>query len=186
MNDERLKEFVVLAISEPYARTVDKTVITVPIGHPNWTKIVPTAQRQERWVFWSRLWIRQDIEAEQVTVQSPDLTAAVLQPPDRSVLMVSVYVKGQDENTLLCATNNLHQVIQETWDRIGTRVDVIIAGDFNRNDQLWGGDEVSRRIDKENPMLLWASRASMPFIACTLGTRRCGKAVTMSRQSILY
>jgi hypothetical protein len=42
MNDERLKEFVVLAISEPYVRTINNNVITVPIKHSNWTKMVPT------------------------------------------------------------------------------------------------------------------------------------------------
>jgi hypothetical protein len=44
----------------------------------------------------------------------------------------------------LTKTNNLHQVIQEIRDKIGTRVDVILARDFNRHDQLWGGDEVSQ------------------------------------------
>jgi hypothetical protein len=53
------------------------------------------------------LWIRKDIEAEQVPVQSSDITAAVLRLPDRSVLAVSVYVEGQNEQALLQATNEL-------------------------------------------------------------------------------
>jgi hypothetical protein len=81
------------------------------------------------------LWIRRDIEAEQVPVQSPDLTAAVLRLPDRSILAVSVYVEGQNEEALLETVNKLHQLIQETRNRIGTRVDVTLAGDFNRHDQ---------------------------------------------------
>jgi hypothetical protein len=35
MNDERLKEFVMLAISEPYVRTIDNNVIMVPMKHSN-------------------------------------------------------------------------------------------------------------------------------------------------------
>jgi hypothetical protein len=48
MNDERLKDFGALAIAEPYATTIDGRVVTAPIGHPNWTKVVTTVQRGER------------------------------------------------------------------------------------------------------------------------------------------
>ncbi len=68
MNDQRLMDFGVLVISEPYAWTTNNVVATVPMGHPNWTKVVPTVQREERWVFRTMLWIRKDIEAEQVLV----------------------------------------------------------------------------------------------------------------------
>ena len=143
MNDPSLRDFGVLAISEPYARTIENTVVTVPTSHANWTKMVPSVQRQGRWAFRSMLWIRKDIEAEQVPVQSSDLTAVVLRLPDRSVLVVSVYVEGQNEEALVQATNKLDQLIRETRTRVGTRVDVLLAGDFNRHDQLWGGDQVS-------------------------------------------
>jgi hypothetical protein len=76
------------------------------------------------------LWIRKDIEAEQIPVKSPDLTAAVLRLPDRSILVASVYVEGQNEETLVRTISKLQQLIQETRNRIGTRVDVILAGDF--------------------------------------------------------
>ena len=49
MNDEQLKDFRVLAISEPYAWKMDGIVVTVPMGHANWTKVIPTVQRKERW-----------------------------------------------------------------------------------------------------------------------------------------
>ena len=42
MNDSRLKDFGVLAISKPYARIIDGTVVTVLVGHSNWTKVMPT------------------------------------------------------------------------------------------------------------------------------------------------
>jgi hypothetical protein len=130
MNDAQLRDFGVLAISEPYARAIDKTVVTVPLGHANWTKMVPREQRQGRWAFRSMLWIGRDIEAEQVPVQSPDLTAAVLRLRDRSLLAVSVYAEGQNEEALLDTISKLHQLIQETRNRVGTRVDVVVAGDL--------------------------------------------------------
>ena len=149
MNNKQLKDCGVLAISEPYARIIDGNLVTVPMGHPNWTKIVPIVQRGERWAFRSILWIRKDIEAEQVLIQSSDLTAAVLRLPDRSMLVVSVYVKPQDIEALRVAIYELHQVIRETRSKIGTRVDVILAGDFNRHDYLWGGEDVSRERQGE-------------------------------------
>jgi hypothetical protein len=60
--------------------------------------MVLSVQRQERWAFRSMHWIRKDIEAEQIPVQSSDLTAAVLRLLGRSILAVSVYVEGQDCN----------------------------------------------------------------------------------------
>ena len=149
LNDEQLKDYGVLAISEPYARIIDGALVTVPMGHPNWTKMVPTVQCEDRWAFRSMLWIRKDIEAEQVPVQSSDLTAAVLRLPDRSILVVSVYVEPQDAEALTVAICELHQVIRETRSKIGTRVDVVLAGDFNRHDQLWGGSDVSRQRQGE-------------------------------------
>jgi endonuclease/exonuclease/phosphatase family metal-dependent hydrolase len=149
MSDEQLKDCGALAISEPYARIIDGTLVTVPMGHLNWTKMVPTVQRGERWAFPSMLWIRKDIEAEQVPVQSSDLTAAVLRPPDRSILVISVYIEPQDAEALRVAIGELRQVIRGTRSKVGTRVDVVLAGDFNRHDQLWGGDDVSRERQGE-------------------------------------
>lgn len=63
--------------------------------------------------------------------------------------MVSVYVEPHDAEALRDATCKLHQIIEETRTRIGTRVDVVLAGDFNRHDQLWGGDNVSRERQGE-------------------------------------
>ena len=143
-----------MAISEPYAWTANHVVVTAPMGHPNWTKVVPTVQREERWAFRSMLWIRKDIEVEQVPVQSSDLTAAVLRLPDRSILLVSVYIKPHDAEVLRDATCKLHQLIQETRNKIGTRVDVVLAGDFNRHDQLWGGDDVAwERQGEADPII---------------------------------
>ena len=41
------------------------------------------------------LWIRRDIEAEQIPIPSADLTGAVLRLPDRDVLVISVYVEAK-------------------------------------------------------------------------------------------
>ncbi|KAJ6436136.1 reverse transcriptase [Purpureocillium lavendulum] len=113
MNDVELKDYGVLAVSEPYARLVDGRVVTSPMWHSNWTKMIPTQQHDGPWPIRSMLWVRSDIEAEQLPIPSADLTAAVLRLPERDVLVVSV------------------------------RTDVVLIGDFNRHDLLWTGDDVS-------------------------------------------
>jgi exonuclease III len=154
MNDESLKDFSVLAISEPYAWTNNNTVITAPMRHPNWTKIVPTVKRTERWAFRSMLWIRKDIEAEQLPVESSDLTAAVLQLSDRSILVVSVYIESSNTAALPDAINKLNQLIQRARNGTSKRLDIILAGDFNRHDQQWGGDNVSpERQGEADPII---------------------------------
>ena len=71
------------------------------------------------------------------------MTAAILRLPDRRVLVVSVYVPKEDSQALRGACDDLRNIITNTRRNAGTTVDVVIAGDFNRHDQLWGGDDVS-------------------------------------------
>ncbi|KAM4061699.1 endonuclease-reverse transcriptase domain-containing protein [Hirsutella rhossiliensis] len=143
MNDEDLKDFAALAISEPHARNIDGKVVTSPMGHHNWTKMIPTCVCDALWPIRSMLWIRSDLEAEQVPVPSADLTAAVLRLEGREVMVVSVYVQGKNDEALTNAMELLRDVIDHFRNGTGRRTDVVLAGDFNRHDLLWGGDEVS-------------------------------------------
>ncbi|KAM4061547.1 endonuclease-reverse transcriptase domain-containing protein [Hirsutella rhossiliensis] len=142
MNDAGLKDFAVLALSEPYARVIDGEVVTSPMGHHNWTKMIPTCARDGLWPIRSMLWIRSDLEAEQVPVPSADLTAVVLRL-EEEVMVVSVYVQGKNDEALTSAMELLRDLIDRFRDGTGNRTDVVLAGDFNRHDLLWGGDEVS-------------------------------------------
>jgi hypothetical protein len=89
------------------------------------------------------LWVNKDVEAEQIPIESPDMTAALLRLPDRRVLVVSVYVPKEDPQALQSTCDDLRKIIRDTRRNAGTMVDAVIAGDFNRHDQLWGGDDVS-------------------------------------------
>ncbi|OAQ59776.1 transposon I factor [Purpureocillium lilacinum] len=154
MNDGDLKEFGVIAVSEPYARTVDGRVTTSPMGHRNWTKMVPTSTHNAPWPIRSLLWVRSDIEAEQMPIESADLTAAVLRLPARDVLVVSIYVEWNNEQALASVMTLLDGLIRQFRDRTGRRTDVVLAGDFNRHDFLWGGNEVSARRQGEGEPII--------------------------------
>jgi hypothetical protein len=78
MNDDKVRDYRVIAISKLYARMIEDMMIMSPMGHKYWTKMIPTERYEGRWPIRSMLWIRSDIEAEQIPVVSPDLTAARL------------------------------------------------------------------------------------------------------------
>ncbi len=64
------------------------------------------------------------------------MTAAILRLPDRRALVVSVYMLKQDPQALRSACDDLRKIIIDTRRNAGTAVDVVIAGDFNRHDQM--------------------------------------------------
>ncbi|RKK10846.1 hypothetical protein BFJ65_g14842 [Fusarium oxysporum f. sp. cepae] len=154
MNDRDFQDYAVLAVAESYALNIEGSVVTTPNSHRNWIKYIPTKRHDMQWPIRSMLWIRSDLEAEQVPIPSADLTGAILRWPDREVLVVSVYVAGKDEEALRTAMRQLHAAIGSFRNSTGKRTDVILAGDFNRHDQLWGGDDVTgRRQGEAGPII---------------------------------
>jgi hypothetical protein len=117
--------------------------------------MIPTAVHDGRWPIRSMLWIRKDLEARQISVDSADITAAVLRLPGRSILVVSLYVPQANPTALQRVLQLLQEVIESTYRQTDTRLDVLLAGDFNRHDQLWGGEEVSltRRQGEADPIV---------------------------------
>ena len=142
MNDEQIQDATVLAIQEPWARRNQDLLLTTPMRHQRWTKMVPSTWREGRWPIRSMLWIKGDIEAEQVAIQSPDITAAMIRLPERLILVASVYVPGIDAQALRDTCDLLRKSIQEARRKADRVVELVIVGDFNRHDQLWGGNNV--------------------------------------------
>jgi exonuclease III len=154
MNDVDTRDATVVAIQEPQARKVQGRLLTTPMGHHKWTKMVPSTWREGRWAIRSMLWVNKDVEAEQVPVDSPDITAAIIRLPDRVVLVASVYVPCGDANALKETCENIRRMVTKARRGTGTAVEVLIAGDFNRHDQLWGGDDVSvERQGEADPVI---------------------------------
>jgi hypothetical protein len=71
-----------------------------------------------------------------VSIESPDLTAAVIRLPERLIFIVLVYVEEGDTAALLETYDYLRKAITEVQRNIGTALEIIIVGDFNRYDQL--------------------------------------------------
>lgn len=85
---------------------------------------------------------------------SADLTAAVLRLEEREVLVVSVYVEGKNDEALTSAMELLRDVIDRFRGGTGNRTDMVLAGDFNRHDLLWGGDQVPTRRQGEGQPII--------------------------------
>jgi hypothetical protein len=60
------------------------------------------------------LWIRKDLEALQIKVESADITAAILRLPDRSILIGSIYIPPADPKALQHTLQLLQQLIEST------------------------------------------------------------------------
>jgi hypothetical protein len=68
--------------------------------------------------------------------------------------MVLVYVEGGDAQALRDTCVNLRKAITKVRRDTGVVVEVVIVGDFNRHDQLWGGDDVSlERQGEADPIM---------------------------------
>lgn len=66
INNKAICNATILAIQEPQARIIQGRLLTTPIGHQGWTKMVPLTCREGRWAIRSMLWVNKDVEAEQI------------------------------------------------------------------------------------------------------------------------
>ena len=134
MSDERLEEYAALVVSEPYVFETEGKVRTSPMGHHSWTASLPGERHSGRWAVRSMLWVRKDIEWEQASVPSADLTVVLLRLPDRSVLLASVHVEGANDAALSETVMLVDTATSTARRRRGSRLDIVVAGDFNRHD----------------------------------------------------
>ena len=88
--------------------------------------------------------------AVQIPIPSSDITGAVLSIKKRRIVLLAVYIPPQDSEVLYVAIELIKQAIyQVRRENRGTQLDILILGDFNRHDYLWGGDKVSENRQGE-------------------------------------
>ncbi|EED15560.1 hypothetical protein TSTA_049980 [Talaromyces stipitatus ATCC 10500] len=117
-----------------------------------------------------------------IPVAFPDLIATILQLPDRVVLVVSVYVEGNSEEALTSTIRLLRSLVADIQGRGGTQTDMLIIGDFNKHDQLWGGDKISSARQGEADNLIDYMSENSLHSLLPRGTKTCTSINRASRR----
>lgn len=108
------------------------------------------------------LQVCKDIKCEQVSVLSADLIVALLRLLDRLVLLILVYIEGSSAAALSRTIRLLDDTICIAQRYSSPHLDIIVASDFNRHDQLQGGDRMlPTRQGKADPIIDFINRQSL-------------------------
>ena len=148
-NDPDIWDFDAILIQEPHYCEIAGNLQITGVG-PNFEVIKPKTLQKENQTqrIRSCMWINRNNDYAQITMNSNDITAIVMKQGTRSILLASVYIPSIGNGHEL-DEQELHIRLQEVQETIiresnnNADLEVFIAGDFNRHDIIWGGNEVA-------------------------------------------
>ncbi|EDN08850.1 predicted protein [Histoplasma mississippiense (nom. inval.)] len=148
LNDRKIGDLEVLLVQEP-----PFTYYTTPIQHTHW-RVFQTSCTETHATGRSPIYVNKRVSTSayrQRRCHSPDVTAIELQIGESQILIFSTYIPPFDP-----ADNPIHQTLNEISRtiRLSPATMLIIAGDFNRHHQMWGGIQVNRRRARDTGSLL--------------------------------
>lgn len=124
--------------------------------NPRWTKFVPSGRRQGPYPVRSCIWTSRELAVTQLAADSADITAVVAHVTQRRLLIVSVYIpdlcsrRTKDKNLEeLCTRLDMIRGLVDAERLRDLHTEVVIAGDFNRHNQLWGGSHIDSTASQE-------------------------------------
>ncbi|KAJ5117672.1 hypothetical protein N7448_011304 [Penicillium atrosanguineum] len=158
-------------------------IIAPSSAHPMLSSVLPVTRhplpgglRPHRCMIWVN---NTTFPHRQIDVASADIAAVLLFTPS-PILTVSVYIppgRGREGTSTL--TQGL-DAIRDARHRIrceyGDNIDTLIVGDFNRHDQLWGGNQVAtqNRQGEAEPIVLMADWGLTSLLPRGISTREEG------------
>lgn len=148
INDRRIGELDVLLIQEP-----PFTFYSTPVQHPRW-KVFQATSTETGARIRSLIDVNKRISTSvyrQRQCDSPDVTAIELQAGANQTLIFSVYIPpvNPEDSPMRQTLNKINRTI-----RLSPATKLIIAGDFNRHHQMWGGVQVNQRRARDTGSLL--------------------------------
>ena len=63
-------------------------------------------------------------------------------------------MERNNKEALILITRLLHDLVVDIYSRDGVWIDILIVGDFNWHDQLWGRDQISLVRQREAEVLV--------------------------------
>ena len=153
LNDDDLQSFAAILTTKSWISIENNTCFTASACHSHWQPHFPTtrtalSERRAPSSFRAMIWInKQYTNVQQIPVLSLDICAVVVQTNSRDLFMASVYVFCSINNRTLDNTR-LEKRISFLYDAFCQKrltkphLELILTGDFNRWDVLWGGDEI--------------------------------------------
>jgi hypothetical protein len=151
-NDPDIWDFDAILIQEPHYWEIAGNLQVTGVG-PNFEVIKPkTLQRENQTQrIRSCMWINSNVVYTQLTINSNDITAVILKHGNRNILLASIYIPNigngheADEQELHSRLQEVHEAIMRERNN-NSELEVFIAGDFNRHDTIWGGNEVALEL----------------------------------------
>jgi len=147
MNDTEFREYSIMLITEPHlSRNQEGKFAATPQSHTYWSptlpEVLPTEARPR-----AMIWAHKNTKANPVKTTHSDLTGVLVETNGRKILTIAAYVPAKSnsgDEELQSRLNQIRSLVTETRRNHNGLVELVIGGDFNRHDQLWGGDEVAR------------------------------------------
>ena len=154
-NDPALVDFHFILGQEPSCFLSDGEVVLQGTNR-RWTTFVPNGRRQRYPPVRSCIWASREMAVTQLQADSADITAVVAYIGQRRLMIVSGYIpdlcsRRTKEENLEALTSRL-EIINGLFQSELLRdphTEVVIAGDFNRHNPLWGGSHISSTSKQE-------------------------------------
>lgn len=116
--------------------------------------------------FRSLIFIHNDPPTTQIPVESSDVTAALITTEEGPVLIASVYLPGKSRNSYeeqalydsaTARLTALGWAIEKAKQQYGALLPLVVGGDFNRHDPVWGGFHIPQNqyAGEGEPVLHW-------------------------------
>ena len=148
LSDEDLKDCDLILMQEPHCFLTDNdAVVCSPRFTTTWTQALPSIWKPQGFPVRSMMYMNKALRSTNVYIPNPDIAACMVHIQNRAIMVASIYIPPKTDaataNMLSSALSALRTAVQAARRTYNQEVELIVAGDFNRHDQLWGGDAVA-------------------------------------------
>ena len=89
--------------------------------------------------------MHKDIQFQKLRIGSRDVAAVMIKVGVETIVAILVYVErktSEEDVELGRIVAKIDEVIQKARRALTEKVEILVTGDFNRHNQLWGGNAI--------------------------------------------